>query len=269
MEPIQIQQADVLDILFENRNKSYGAYELRKTYNRRLSKALMWTATCCIAMTGAYFVSGKFIKASHRPIPIGDEIEISSIKQEKEKPIEIPKPKLPQLATQMLVTPLITREPIKPEEEMPPVEDLENKKIGTQTLQGDLDIGIQAPVAQEGAAKGIIETPKKTEPETIFTKVEIESQYPGGSDAWVRFLLKNFRVPEDGSAVEGTVVVQFIVDKEGKVSDVHAVSGPESLYAEAERVIRKSGNWTVAIQNGQPVASYKKQPIVVKLDTQE
>jgi protein TonB len=60
-----------------------------------------------------------------------------------------------------------------------------------------------------------------------------------------------------------TVVVRFIVDKEGNVSDVEAISGPAPLQKEAVRVIRLSGKWEPAIQNGRKVKSYKKQPITV------
>jgi protein TonB len=67
--------------------------------------------------------------------------------------------------------------------------------------------------------------------------------------------------------VQGTVMVQFIVDREGNVSDVEVVSGPETggLREEAIRVIQKSGKWTPAIQNGRKVKSYKRQPVVFKL----
>ncbi|HEV2483036.1 MAG TPA: TonB family protein [Puia sp.] len=63
------------------------------------------------------------------------------------------------------------------------------------------------------------------------------------------------------------MLVQFIVDKEGNVSDVEAVSGPEAggLREEAMRVIRQSGKWIPAIQNGRTVKSYKKQPVIFKL----
>jgi protein TonB len=61
--------------------------------------------------------------------------------------------------------------------------------------------------------------------------------------------------------IEGFVTVQFVVDKEGNVSNVEAVSGPQELRGEAVRVIKRSGKWTPAIQNGHKVKSYKKQPI--------
>jgi len=63
-------------------------------------------------------------------------------------------------------------------------------------------------------------------------------------------------------------MVQFVVDKEGNVSDVQAVEGPEALRAEAVRVIKKSGKWTPAIQNGRKVNSYKIQPITVQVQSE-
>jgi len=102
----------------------------------------------------------------------------------------------------------------------------------------------------------------------IFTKVEIESEYPGGRAAWDRYLDKNFHYPKPArkAGIQGTVVVQFIVDRQGSVSDVQAISGPEELREEAVRLIKGSKLWTPAIQNGHQVTAYKKQPIEFKLD---
>ncbi|MEP6725772.1 MAG: energy transducer TonB, partial [Bacteroidota bacterium] len=103
--------------------------------------------------------------------------------------------------------------------------------------------------------------------ETIFTKVEIESLYPGGAGAWIAFLNRSLKYPEDAAdnGIQGTVYIQFIVDLQGNVSDVVAISGPEELRAAGVAVIKKSGKWSPAIQNGQQVKSYKKQPITFKL----
>ena len=103
----------------------------------------------------------------------------------------------------------------------------------------------------------------------VLSKVEIESAYPGGLDAWAKYMNRKFSYPVDAQLreIQGIVIVQFIVDKEGNVSDVEAVSGPREggLREEAVRVIRKSGKWMPAIQNGRPVKSYKKQPIIFRL----
>jgi protein TonB len=146
---------------------------------------------------------------------------------------------------------------------------LDKVKIGNVNSAGNADDGIVAPPSSDAAGKGIVETPKKDPEPEIWTKVEIESTYPGGGPAWLRFLNKNLHYPDDAqnNEIQGVVIVQFIVDDKGNVSDVQAVSGPDKggLREEAVRAIRKSGLWTPAIQNGRQVKSYKRQPITFKM----
>ncbi len=103
-----------------------------------------------------------------------------------------------------------------------------------------------------------------------FMKVEIESEYRGGAGAWARFLQANMHYPDKAvrRKIQGSVVVQFIIDQQGDVSDVGAISGPENggLREEAVRVIKISGKWVPAVQGGKKVKSYKKQPIIFRLE---
>jgi TonB family protein len=102
----------------------------------------------------------------------------------------------------------------------------------------------------------------------IFTEEQTESEFPGGQYAWMDYLNRSFRYPAQAVRfhMEGTVVVQFIVDEKGKVSNVTAVAGPiGSLREEAIRVIQMSGRWLPATWNGYKVKSYKKQPITFRL----
>ena len=150
-------------------------------------------------------------------------------------------------------------------------EKLEDAKIGAVSQEGQKDDGITDPPVDAG--KGVVETPKNDDKDIIFTKVEIESLFTGGEAAWGRFLHKNLNFPEDAvtNEIQGTVVVKFVVDQDGNVSDVQAESGPTDggLRDEAIRVIKKSsGLWTSAIQNGRQVKSYKRQPIQFKLQEQ-
>lgn len=106
---------------------------------------------------------------------------------------------------------------------------------------------------------------------TVFTKVEVEAEYPGGAAAWQRFLNRNLRYPQeaiDNEEIHSSVVVQFVVDKEGNVSNVERVSGPEALAAEAVRVIKKSGRWTPAVQGGRQVKSLRKQPFIIHFESE-
>jgi protein TonB len=101
-----------------------------------------------------------------------------------------------------------------------------------------------------------------------FTKVEVESEFPGGLPGWSHFLATHLKYPEKAvnANIEGTVVVQFIVDKQGRVSNVKAISGPELLREAAANVIKQSSRWNPAIQSGRKVRSYKRQPITFKLE---
>ncbi|HEV2483269.1 MAG TPA: TonB family protein [Puia sp.] len=98
-----------------------------------------------------------------------------------------------------------------------------------------------------------------------------ESGYPGGVGQWLRFLNKNLRYPDSAyiHEIEGTVVVQFIVSEEGKPLDCMVIQAANPyLDAEAKRVILLTKNWEPAIFGGRLVKSYKKQPIVFKLQTE-
>jgi protein TonB len=100
-----------------------------------------------------------------------------------------------------------------------------------------------------------------------FTKVEIESEFPGGSTAWLQFLQNHLVYPNKAvrKRIEGTVLLQFIVGKDGSISDVQALSGDPLLVQAALKAMAQSPKWTPAIQKGRAVNSYKKQPIVFKL----
>jgi len=273
MEIQEISRADILDILFEGRNKDYGAYQLRKTYNRRLTKALASMASICLLLIGGYTLAGK--SHSSKIIP-PEATEVNLIDARKEEPIIPPKP-LPQPIQQVAtirntIPRIVPTDQVRPEDVPPPDESLNDVKIGTANVKGDaFDGTVTGPPSTGTGAQTVIEAPKHNDDDgTIFRSVEIESTYPAGMQAWLRFLSKNFRVPEEAISTEtgGTVIVQFVVDKDGNVSDVQAVEGPEVLRAEAVRVIKKSGKWMPAIQNGRKVNSYKRQPIVVKLENE-
>lgn len=100
----------------------------------------------------------------------------------------------------------------------------------------------------------------------IFSRVEVEAQFPGGDKAWRKYLEKNLNtyVPGSNKAPRGryVVIVEFIVSKDGSINDAKAYLDPG--YGTAQEVIRviKTGpKWIPAMQNGRPVNAYRKQPI--------
>ncbi|NML19272.1 TonB family protein [Pseudoflavitalea sp. G-6-1-2] len=272
MELAKILTADVLDIVFEGRNKTYGAYELRKTYKRRMLLSLAATGTIILLFVGSMLLGNRPGEHQIKMIVIPDDQKLAKIEEpEKLPPPPPPKPPEPpkQIEMKQFVAPIIKPDDqVKPDEKPPEVAELEDVKIGNTNQDGVKDDNIVPPPQADAIGKGIIEAPQKVESDEPFMKVEIESEYPGGTAAWQRYLYKNIRYPQDAqdSEIQGTVMVQFIVDKEGNVSDVEAISGPEELRAEAVRVIRKSGKWIPAVQNKNKVKSYKRQPIGFKLN---
>lgn len=276
MEISNILTADVLDIIFDGKNKTYGAYELRKTYKRRLLLSIAGMLTIILIFVGSILLANSRKEQLARMIELPPDMELEKVenKREEVKPPPPPKPPEPpkQIAQKMYTAPIITKE-ATPDERPPENESLEDVKIGTKNVEGNPDDGTLAPPPSQsdGVAKGITEAPKK-EPDEPFMKVEIESSYPGGTEAWRRFLTKqlqrNYPQAALDNEIHGTVVIQFIVDKEGNVSNVEALSGPEELRDAAIKVVQKSGKWIPAVQNHQNVKSYKRQPIVFSIGTE-
>jgi len=277
MEAKKVLNASLLDIIFDGMNKEYGAYELRKNYNKRLIEAIIGVIIVTLLVFVVAFLFNQSKQVNNQAFLVKD-VQLEEITAEKKiespPPPPPPKPPDPPKVEMAKFTPpkIVKDDEVKAEERPPEMEKLEDTKIGTMNQEGVKDDGIVPPVGASDDGKGIIEAPKAKpaeDYEKTFLKVEIESEYPGGAAAWKRYLNKNFHYPEDGlsNEIQGIVIVQFIVDKEGNVSDVQAVSGPEEggLREEAIRVIRKSGTWIPAVQNGRKVKSYKRQPVIFKL----
>lgn len=125
-------------------------------------------------------------------------------------------------------------------------------------------------------AKGQTPAPVKTDNVEIAEEEQdiycffpeiIDAKFPGGTQAWQSFIRKNLYYPRAAwsTNIQGTVVVAFVVEPDGRVAEIKAVSGPMVLRQAAMDVIKKSPKWIAAVQSGRKVKSYKKQPIIFRL----
>lgn len=267
MEANKILQADVLDIIFDGKNKEYGAYELRKSYAKRLTKALVITSALLLVV----FIGS--LLANYANFGTDDELEVVDTQMAEIKPDEPlpppppppPVPPPPPEIKQVQFTPpkVVKDEEVQPDEKIEEIK--EDAAISTQTVETDNTTQIvQAPVEDKGTS--VVEAPKTDDENKIFTKVEVEAIFPGGDIGWRRYLERNLnaQVPIENSAPEGsyTVIVKFIVSKNGAISDVQAeTSLGYGMEAEAIKIIKKGPAWTPAIQNGRSVNAYRRQPI--------
>src|SRR5262245_44215099 len=125
MESKKIMDADILDIIFEGRNKDYGTYDLRKSYNRRLIKALGSTAVILVLLFSGYFLSGMTKHGEKKALPIAD-IDLQQLQQEKkEEPPVPPPPKVepPKVEIAKFTPPKIVKDNEVKEDEKPPEQD--------------------------------------------------------------------------------------------------------------------------------------------------
>lgn len=270
MEANQILKSDILDILFDGRNKAYGAYDLRKTYNKRITTALAVTMGVLLLLLIGSAIANKLNSKKDAV-----EMQVKDITMEQVQPNEPPPPppppppKLPPpppVATIAFTPPKVVKdeEVIKPP---PEVKQIEEAKIDVKTVEGTKDIGIVAPPSDMTGTQ-VVAAPveKKEDPDKIFTKVEIEASFPGGPGAWQRYVTRAIQadIDEFSESDYGTCVVRFIVDKTGTVSDVQATTMKGTKLAEvAVNAIRKGPKWTPAQQNGRQVNAYRLQPVTL------
>lgn len=273
MDINKIQSADILDILFDGRNKEYGAYDLRKTYNKRIKLSLAGMVIICILMLVGSLVANS-TKKSSAAIVVAD-MSLENVAKEEKKPEPPPPPpppkqEPPKVEMAKFTPPKIVKdEEVKPEEEIKEVEKMEDTKIGTINQEGAKDEGVVAPPVEK--ATGVVEAPKVEEDyDKVFTVVQIAAEFPGGLPAWTKYLERNLNrdLPVENGAPPGkyTVVVSFIVSKTGAISDVVAENDPGyGTKAEAIRVITKGPSWKPAVQNGRNVIYRHRQSITFQV----
>ena len=269
MKTSDILSADLLDLLFDGRNKNYGAYDLRKTYNRRINLALAGTAfVCLLFVAGSILAGGKKTKA----VDLVNDVVLQDYKEPaKPEPVQppLPKPEPPKIEMARFTPPLIVKDDqVKQDDEIKDVAILDDIKIGTVNQEGIKDDIVTPPVEK---AVSNAEPPKVDDDiDKIFPTVQIEAQFEGGLEGWRKYLTRNLNsdLPSQNGAPAAayTVVVSFIVDRSGLISDVKAENDPGyGTKAEAIRVIQKGPKWKPAQQNGRSVIYRQRQVITFQV----
>lgn len=276
MEPNKILQADLLDVIFEGRNKDYGAYELRKKYHKRIVLALVITAALAVAAVLASIVAQQINKNKDHEVKVS-EVVLQQVTQKQDEPPPPPPPPPPKappppkVEMAKFTPPVIKKDEEVKKEEIPPVEKLEDTKIDVINQEGIKDQMIATPPPVDEGKK-VVEEPKVDENQ-IFTKVEIEAQVDQKS--WIRWLQSQLQRYIEDAASNGmepgtyTVQVKFLVERDGSIADVHALNDPGfGLGKAAEAVVKKGPKWSPGIQNGKQVRSYHTQPITFVIQDQ-
>jgi len=244
-----------LDIVFEGRNKSYGAYELRKENSNTNLKALVIGAFVFAFAVATPIIADFISKAtSNTDEGLHDRITAIKLPPKEEKPkedLKPPPPPKPKEDVVKFVKPVVAKKD-EVTEEPPKVEDIKDKNLGKEDIKGDKD----APLSVDPPGNGPPQQ-EVVDDNTIYNSagVEVQAGFPGGPGKWQSYLRNNFTSPEE-PGLKGKVIVSFVVEKDGSLTDIKVIRDIGfGTGNEAIRVLRKGPKWTPAVQNGRNVRS--------------
>lgn len=263
----ELSHASLDDIVFENRNKSYGAYLLRKLYDKNVIIATVISASVFSLLLATPVIIRLLTKDEVVVIAEVKKPEVKiidvAIDPKEPKPLPLPKIEPPQIKTLKFVPP----EPVETEEAEtppPPDETREEKNFADEEKEGDDGPITDLPDAPVGDPGGLGDD----EGQEYFGSVDINPEPPGGKDGWAKYLQTNFsphvKFFIQDRSIKGQVVVSFLISKDGSISDVRVIKGLANCpqcNEEAKRLIEKSPAWNPAKVNGNPVIYRTAQPI--------
>lgn len=259
-------QNSMHEMLFEKRNKDYGAYVIRATYNDAVIKALATVASTLLLFLGSAYAYNNYF--AERPVMKEKvwEIEEKVVEMNLE-PLEMKKPEaITQPASSERVDGLATI--IRDNPEVPENPNTSLSVVSTPEVIGDSSNTepIQG-IAGTGTGTDVIKVEETIE--KPFVIVEEMPEYPGGTKAMMEFFSKNIVYPERSKALgnEGTVFVNFVVGKDGKIASFKVLKGvDEDCNAEALRVVAKMPVWKPGKNSGREVPVMFNLPIRFKLN---
>lgn len=264
MQADMILRSDLLDLLFETRNKEYGAYKLRRQYTKHL--LVSFTGPVLVLFLFWFLVGERGPDVDRQPTIFSGDTTTHVIQPPPliEPPLPPPAPvSKQQHASRDFFTPVITDESVEPIAEAP--ELLQDDVILGRTGEGPI-----GPPAPEPAPPAAEIKPVVPEPE-VLTVAEVMPEFPGGIQAFNRFMAKHLRVPEDMNEPGARVrmLVHFIVNKDGSLQDIRfGDSAQMAGQREIRRVFQKMPRWNPGSQHGRAVNVHYTLPIVFEIPEQ-
>ncbi len=247
-----------LEIVFDGRNKKYGAYDLRKSVTKNTVKAFLIGT----------FVFGLAVSIPNilRMLPDSSanddalNVKLTTVKMPpKEKPKENlppPPPPPPKVDQVKFVKPVVAKAD-EVVEEIVVIKDIKDKKLGAETIKGDPDAVLTVEPVGTGTA-AVVE-----EDNTVYNTagIEVKPDFPGGMEKFYSYIQKNYRMPEE-EGLKGKVYITFVVEKDGSLTDIKVLRDiGYGTGKEAIRVLKATPRWNPGEQNGKKVRCTFSLPI--------
>ena len=281
MAKIDLYDPKWVDMVFAGKNKEYGAYQLRKGTSGRNIKALLILVIAAALVGG--FLAWKVIeqKQAEEQQAYMEAMELAKLQQQAKKDEKKKEPVKPKIEpkkeipvareTQKFTAPVIKKdELVKEENQVKQMDKLDEKvAVGTENKEGVKDRTIEAVRSEIAVAAPPPPPAPKPEVSTkVFDVVEEMPSFPGGQGALMSYLASNIKYPvvAQENGVQGRVIVSFVVERDGSISDVRvARSVDPSLDREAQRVVKSMPRWKPGKQNGSAVRVKYTVPVVFRL----
>ena len=281
MAKIDLYDPKWVDMVFAGKNKEYGAYQLRKGTSGRNIKALLILVIAAALVGG--FLAWKVIeqKQAEEQQAYMEAMELAKLQQQAKKEEKKKEPVKPKIEpkkeipvareTQKFTAPVIKKdELVKEENQVKQMDKLDDKvAVGTENKEGVKDRTVEA--VRNDIAVAAPPPPPAPKPEVatkVFDVVEEMPSFPGGQGALMSYLASNIKYPvvAQENGVQGRVIVSFVVERDGSISDVRvARSVHPSLDREAQRVVKSMPRWKPGKQNGSAVRVKYTVPVVFRL----
>ena len=275
MAKLDLVSNEWTDLVFEGRNQAYGAYKLRKGTTKRNVWSIIIVALAAVLLYLGLQL--QHMVEANRQVENTQAIELSALEQKK-KEAKVEKKEVVKVEPEKVVekvkssvkftAPVIKKDSEVKEEDEIKLDEVEksNKAVGAFTVEGNDEVGGEVLKAKEEIAAP--EPPKPVEENKVFDVVEQMPSFPGGMGALMSWLSQNIKYPviaaENG--VQGRVIVQFVVEKDGSITDVKvAKSVDPSLDKEAARVVGSMPHWIPGKQNGSAVRVKYTVPVTFRL----
>ena len=252
-----------LDIVFEGRNKAYGAYELRKTNNKTTVKALVLGAIVFALAVSAPLIVSLLPDSADDTVALDTKITAIKLppkKEEIKKDLPPPPPPPPKVDQVKFVKPVVAKAD-EVTEEPPKIVEIKDKKLGAETIKGDPDAELTVEPVGTGTAAVVEEVDNQ-----IYNTagIEVKPEFPGGMDKFYSYVGKNYQTPEE-EGLKGKVYVTFVVEKDGSLTDIKVIRDiGYGTGKEAIRVLNKCPRWNPGEQNGKKVRVLYSLPITIQ-----
>ena len=281
MAKIDLYDPKWVDMVFAGKNKEYGAYQLRKGTSGRNIKALLILVIAAALVGG--FLAWKVIeqKQAEEQQAYMEAMKLAKLQQQAKKEEKKKEPVKPKIEpkkeipvareTQKFTAPVIKKdELVKEENQVKQMDKLDDKvAVGAEDKEGVKDRTVEAVRSEIAvAAPPPPPAPKPEVATKVFDVVEEMPSFPGGQGALMQYLASNIKYPvvAQENGVQGRVIVSFVVERDGSISDVKvARSVDPSLDREAQRVVKSMPRWSPGKQNGSTVRVKYTVPVVFRL----